>query len=204
MLLAQRDDGGAAAAATPLPPDRAAVSRADGDAVTLVEFLDYQCPACATHCTEITRELEDDYRGRLTFAPRHFPLAGHPLAMPAARAAEAAARQGKYAEMYHALYAGYDSWAVDGRSTADDLPRAVRVFEGFAASMGLDVERFRADMASPEVQAVIDRDTADGRALGVTGTPTFFVDGELFRPRGATAAEVDRELRARIDAELAG
>ncbi len=205
VLLANRSgEEGAASNEALFPTGAHTLSKVEGDKVTLVEFLDFQCPACASYYTNITKQLEQDYQGRITFVPRNFPLEMHPLGVPAARAAEAAARQGKYAEMYHALYDNFDSWAVDGRSTSSDEARAIAKFEEFAAAAGLDQERFRADMASAEVQAAIDRDVADGRELGVSGTPAFFLNGERFQPGGQTAADIDRELRAKIDAALAG
>lgn len=187
------------------PPGSHTLSQADDDKVTVVEFLDFQCPACVSYYTNITRQLEQDYQGRFTFVPRHFPLDTHPLAVPAARAAEAAGKQGKYREMYHALYTGFDTWAVtaDGRTSSSDLARATTAFERFAGEAGLDVDRFRADLAAPDVQAVIAQGIADGRALGVDSTPTFFINGEKFQPQGRTVADIDRELRAAIDAELA-
>lgn len=205
VLVAGRSDDTADASAPALvPPGAHTLSKVEGDQVVLVEFLDFQCPACASYHANITKRLERDYQGRITFVPRHFPLAAHPLAVPAARAAEAAGKQGRFREMYHALYDDFDAWAVEGRSTSADRARATAAFEGFAAALGLDLERFRADSASPEVQAAVDRDVADGRALGVSGTPTFFLDGERFEPAGDTAAEIDRELRAKLDAALAG
>jgi protein-disulfide isomerase len=205
VLVVDRSGGEAAASTETLVPAGAhTLSTVEGDRVTLVEFLDFQCPACASYYEGVTKRLEQDYRGRITFVTRNFPLEMHPLAVPAARAAEAAAKQGEYAAMYHALYDGFDRWAVDGRTTSADVGRATAVFEEFATAAGLDLARFRADSASEEVQAVIDRDLADGAAVGVTSTPTFFLDGEEFQPSGGTIADVDRELRAKIDEALAG
>ncbi|WP_424186663.1 DsbA family protein [Actinokineospora sp. G85] len=207
VLLAGRPDtAGGSSNETLRPPGSHTLSQVAGDKVTVVEFLDFQCPACASFYTNITKKLEQDYAGRITFVPRHFPLQSHPLAVPAALAAEAAGKQGKYAQMYHALYDEYASWALteDGKSTSGDLPRAAAQFDRFATAAGLDLARFRVDMAAPEVRAIVDQGIADGRELGVDSTPTFFVNGEKFQPRGGTAAEIDRELRAEIDAGIAG
>ncbi|XVS62004.1 DsbA family protein [Actinosynnema sp. CA-299493] len=205
VLLANRSgEEGAASNETLFPAGAHTLSRVDGDKVTLVEFLDFQCPACASYYANITKKLEQDYQGRITFVTRNFPLEMHLLAVPAARAAEAAVKQGKHAEMYHALYDNFDQWAVAGQSTSSDTGRATVRFEEYATSLGLDLERFLADMASDEVRATIDRDVADGGELGVGSTPTFFLDGEQFQPAGRTVADIDRELRAKIDAALAG
>ncbi|MCP2167683.1 DsbA family protein [Goodfellowiella coeruleoviolacea] len=205
VLLTNRSAADGTSAAL-RPPGSHTLSQSTDDKVTVVEFLDFQCPACVAYHTNITRQLEQDYQDRFTFVPRHFPLDMHPLAVPAARAAEAAGRQGRYREMHHALYDGFDSWAVteDGRSTSADLARATAAFERFASQVGLDLDRFRADLSSPKVQAAIDQGRADGRRLGVTSTPTFFVNGVRFQPQATSIADIDRELRALIDRELAG
>lgn len=174
-----------------------------GSNVTLVEFLDYQCPACASHYTNITNDLENDYAGRITFVTRNFPLQMHPLAEPAARAAEAAALQGKYREMYHALYDNFDSWATDGRGPSSDLDRAQARFDDFARQIGLDIARFHRDIDSEQVTQRIELDKADGKKAGVAGTPTFFINGVKFTPRGTSYAEVDAQFRAELDKLLA-
>ncbi|CAL9451890.1 hypothetical protein SUDANB95_02448 [Actinosynnema sp. ALI-1.44] len=187
-----------------VPANAHTLSTVEGGKVTLVEFLDYQCPACASYYANVTKKLEQDYQGRITIVTRNYPLQMHPLALPSAKAAEAAAKQGKYKEMYHALYDGFQDWAVDGKTTSSDTAAATARFEEYAKTLGLDVEEFRADMASADVQAVIDRDLADGQALGVSSTPTFFLNGEKFTPTAKTYPDVDRELRAKIDAALGG
>ncbi|MEV0676473.1 thioredoxin domain-containing protein [Actinosynnema sp. NPDC050436] len=203
VLLTNRGSAGTPLGSALRPADAHTLSRADGDKVTVVEFVDFQCPACSSYYTEVTKKLEQDYQGRITFVPRNLPLEAHPLAVPAALAAEAAGRQGKYAEMYHALYGDYDAWALDGRSVATDQAAATAKFEQYATAAGLDLARFRADVASPDLRAILDRDVADARSLGVTSTPTLFVNGEQFRAKGRSLGDVERELRARVDEELA-
>ncbi|MGM1060689.1 DsbA family protein [Saccharothrix sp. Mg75] len=204
LVFNRSDDKGTASNEALFPPGAHTLSKVEGDKVTLVEFLDFQCPACASYYAGITKKLEQDYQGRITFVVRNFPLEMHPLAVPAARAAEAAAKQGGYNEVYHALYDNFDDWAVDGQASSSDETRATAKFEQYATAAGLDLARFRADMASDEVKSTIDRDVADGTELGVNSTPTLFLDGERFEPAGRTVADVDRELRAKIDAALAG
>ncbi|WP_034271809.1 DsbA family protein [Haloechinothrix halophila] len=178
---------------------------AGDNAVTVVEFLDFQCPACAGYYRNITADVEQDYGNRITFVVRNFPLDNHSLALPAAQAAEAAGMQGKYAEMYHALYENYEQWAVneDGDQLSDDEDRARAAFDSFAEEIGLDVDRFHADMASDAVAERIEADKADGEKAQVTGTPTLFINGERFTPSGETFAEVKQQFREKLDAELA-
>jgi protein-disulfide isomerase len=195
---------GALSAAVLNPTGSHTLTEAKSDVVTMVEFLDYQCPACHAYYDNVTRKLEHDYAGRITFVTRNFPLDAHPLAVSAAQAAESAAKQGKYGEMYHALYDNYDSWALapDGQNLSDDATRARAQFDTYAREIGLDLERFHRDQGSAELRQRIDRDRTDGDKAGVHSTPTIFVDGKQFEPSGQSFADVDRQLRALLDGAL--
>jgi len=94
----------------------------------------------------------------------------HPNAMPAAKAAVAASKQGKFWEMHDIIFQN------SSQISADKLKE-------WAGQIGLDVPRWEKDMASPEVQATVDKDSADGRAAAVQGTPTFFINGKLVQNR---------------------
>jgi protein-disulfide isomerase len=136
----------------------------DADApATIVVFSDFQCPHCKRAAYEVRRLIEE-HPGRFVAYHKHFPLSYHPFAEDAARAAEAARLQGAFWEMHDLLY------AHAGELTADIWPR-------LAASLGLDVPRFERDRRSPETAARVLADAAEGDALGVDGTPFFFVDG---------------------------
>ncbi|MBB3663616.1 MULTISPECIES: DsbA family protein [Prauserella salsuginis group] len=200
-----RSGGSTVAADVLRKPDSNTLLDKPGAEVTIVEFLDYQCPACAGYYKKITKKLEEDYAGRITFVTRNFPLDMHPLAVPAARAAEAAALQGKYREMYHELYDNYLSWArtADGSQASADLNGAQARFDEFARRIGLDLDRFHRDLNSETVTQRIERDRADGRRAGVSGTPTIFVNGSEFSPSGETFADVEEQLREQIEQELA-
>lgn len=208
VLFGGKDGGSAGDGSTQtdqlVPPDAHTVTEASDDKATMVEFLDYQCPACEAYYQNVTKKLEQDYSGRITFVTRNFPLDVHPLAVTAARAAEAAAEQGKYVEMYQALYDNYQSWALapDGKNVSDDEQRARTAFDGYARTIGLDLDGFHNDMASPEVQSRIDRDRSAGEKAGVTSTPTIFVNGKRFEPSGQSFADVDRQLRDTLDGAL--
>lgn len=210
ILLFNRSDDDGAAGGGEIPtelragPDSNTLTTAPGNTVTLVEFLDYQCPACAGYYENVTKGIERDYAGKITFVVRNFPLDTHPLAQPAARAAEAAANQGKFRQMYHALYDNYLEWAVndDGQQLSDDEPRALTLFDRYATDIGLDLARFHTDQDSGEVRERISADKAAGERVGVSSTPTIFVNGERFEPSGGQYGDVDRELRELIDGEL--
>lgn len=187
-------------------PSSHTLSESPDGKVTVVEFLDYQCPMCKKYYDNITKQVEQDYQGRITFVTRNFPLDMHPLAMLAAKATEAAALQGKYEEMYHGVYDEWQSWAVapDGKQTSDDEQQARAVFDGIAQRSGLDLAKFHQDMDSPQVQQQIDRDIADGEKAGIEGTPTIFVNGQKWQPSDVqTFDEAAKQFRQHLDQELA-
>jgi protein-disulfide isomerase len=149
---------------------------APGAAVTFVEFLDFECEGCRA-AYPVVEQLRADYGDRVEFVLRYFPLSGHFNGERAARAVEAAAQQGQLEAMYHEMYETQPEWGE--RSTpADD------VFRGFAAELGLDMADFDAAYNAPATLERIRLDVNDGEALGVQGTPTFFINGDQVRLRG--------------------
>ena len=148
----------------------------EGDSdVTFVEFLDFECEGCLAAYPAV-EDLRAQYRGRVTFVARYFPMPGHFNAERAARAVEAAALQGKFEEMYHRMYQTQKQWG-EQQKPMDDL------FLSFAEDIGLDLPRFDADFRDPATARRVEADVAEGTALGVQGTPTFFVDGQQLQPR---------------------
>ncbi|WP_435742903.1 Na+/H+ antiporter NhaA [Nocardioides sp. SYSU DS0663] len=145
----------------PVDPERDHV-RGPADApLTLVEYLDYECPFCA-RATGSAREVREHFGDRLRYVTRHLPMDVHPHAPLAALAAEAAARQGRYWDMHDRLFAHQDQLAYE------DLV-------GHADVLGLDVERFVRDLQDEETGAQVRRDLESAAASGARGTPTFFV-----------------------------
>jgi protein-disulfide isomerase len=133
------------------------------------EFGDFQCPSCAALSPALS-QAEQKYHGKLCVIFRQFPLASHPHAQEAARAAEAADLQGRFWEMHDLLYGSQLIWtrAADTRE----------LFNQFAKSLGLDVERFKIDMESKQVKARIIADQQRAASLGVNRTPAIFINGE--------------------------
>lgn len=130
--------------------------------VTLVEYLDYECPFCAK-ATGVAREVREHFGDRLRYVARHLPLPDvHPHAEAAALAVEAAGRQGRFWEMHDLLFTRQD------RLEADDLV-------AHAAELGLDVEAFVSDLDDPALGVRVREDVAGAEASGARGTPTFFV-----------------------------
>jgi protein-disulfide isomerase len=165
-----------------LADDDPAVGPADAP-VTIIMFSDFQCSACAaTH--PVLKEAMAPYEGKIRFVVRDFPLESiHENAFAAARAAAAANAQGKFFEFIEILYKNQD--AQDNES-----------LKKYAAEIGLNAAQFDIDFNSPKVAGEIRKDMADGEALGITSTPTIFVNGRRVRhisPDGFRAA-IERAL----------
>jgi protein-disulfide isomerase len=138
--------------------------------VTLIEYGDFQCPACKSYYP-IIKQVKKEYGSDIRFVFRHFPLVQiHSNAFVASRAAESAGLQGKFWQMHDLLYENQESWS--------QLPDTTAVFEQYAGQLGLDLERFRQDMASESVNSTINTDLQKAKALGATSTPTFVLNGE--------------------------
>jgi formate-nitrite transporter family protein len=136
----------------------------DDAKVTVVEYGDYECPYCRGAARDVHRLLER-YPGRIRFVFRNLPIAAlHPHAQQAAEAAEAAAAQGKFWPMYELLLQPYS------RLDTDSLT-------GYARQIGLDIERFHADLDAHTFARRIDHDIDTGLRNGVNSTPKFYVNG---------------------------
>lgn len=166
--------------------DSQVLSKGDTD-TTFVEFLDFECEACRAAHPAI-EELRQMYGDRVTFVVRNFPL--HENSEGAAQAAEAAAAQGEFEAMYNLLFETQPQWGEKTSSQRD-------VFFGFAEELGLDMDEFEAVYDADETIELIRRDKADGIELGVSGTPSFFLDGQQIQPSSF------EELIAEFDAALA-
>jgi protein-disulfide isomerase len=155
----------------------------------LVEFLDFECPSCGS-IHPVVEELKTEFGDRITFVHRHFPLTMHPNSGQAALAAEAAAQQGRYQEMANRLFETQPEWAGSRESQAP-------LFRSYAEEMGLDLALFDAAVADQQTEERVLADIADGEALGVTGTPTFFLNGEKLTL--TTKADFRQQLADAVD-----
>lgn len=145
--------------------------KGDKDAsVVLIEYSDFQCPACAVYSglmAAVVEEVGDSF----AFVYRHYPLERlHSNAKAAARASEAAAKQDKFWEMHDILFANQSVWAKE------DDPKAV--FVGIAEQIGLNVVSFEEDYESEEVIRIIDEGLNEALDAGFNSTPTFVINGE--------------------------
>lgn len=144
-------------------------------AVTLTEYGDFQCSACYQY-EPILKSLYEKYQDQIVFQFRHFPIvSAHPNAFSASRAAEAAAKQGKFWEMHDKLYETQDPSGKTGWVASSN---ALSFFEKFAEELGLDVAKFKTDFASEEVNDLINADIAAAKSVPVSGTPTFQINGK--------------------------
>lgn len=136
----------------------------------LVEFLDFECEACRS-IHPYVEELKQEFGDRVTFVSRYFPLASHPNSGPAALAVEAAAQQGRFEAMSAKMFETQEQWHGKAESQGP-------LFRTFAEELGLDLAAFDAAVADEKTKERIRADIADGTVLGVTATPTFFLNGE--------------------------
>jgi len=164
---------------------RAPVRGPENAKVTIVEFSDFQCPFCAKVGPTLKR-IEEEYGDQVRIAFKHLPLNFHPHAVPASKAALAAAKQGKFWEMHDLIFANQKALGPDR-------------YLAWAGELNLDVDQFEKDMTSEDVERWIDSDKREAARLGVTGTPGFFVNGYFLsgaKPFEAFKAAIDKQLGA--------
>lgn len=159
----------------PLNPSDQVKGTKDGK-LTLIEYSDFQCPACGTYYP-IVKQIQLDYKD-LLFVYRNFPLKSlHQNAENAAHAAEAAGRQDKFWEMHDLLFERQKEWS--------DQKDITQIFDKYAQELKLDVKKFEQDRTSQEVKKKIEADSKSGSAAQVQATPTFFLNGKKIEaPRG--------------------
>ena len=162
--------------------------------VTLIQYGDFQCPSCATVSPKLNA-LAKKYGEKITIIYRNFPLSIHPNALSAAAAAEAAGLQGKYWEMHDLLYEKQTEW---GSANATER---TEFYKKYAKEVGVkDEEKFIADMKSSNISKKIAFDKALGVDAKITGTPSFFLNGEeikndVWGDDEAFAAKIDGLLK---------
>jgi protein-disulfide isomerase len=155
--------------------------------VTIIEFSDYQCPYCTKWYDDVYARLMKDYEGKIRFVYRDFPLYSiHPQAQSAAEAANCAGEQGAYYQYHDALF---------GQKNGLDA----QAYSLYASELNLNVEQFNQCVSERRFQAEVEADFKYASSLGVSSTPTFFVNG--LAVVGAQPYEVFKQI---IDKELAG
>jgi len=152
--------------------------------ITVVAWSDFQCPFCS-RAVPTVRQVEEAYKGKVRIAFKQFPLPFHDKAHLAAEAALAANEQGKFWQMHDKLFANQQ---------ALDRP----ALEKYAQELGLDMAKFKAALDSGKFKDKVDAEDKEGAAFGVTGTPTFFINGTRLvgaQPFESFKAAIDKELK---------
>lgn len=160
--------------------------------IVLTEFGDFQCPACKQYESTVD-ELRQKYPDKMLIVWKHFPLfpQPHKNARNAAYASESAANQGKFWDMHDMLYGKQDDWAEQ----ADPKDK----FVGYARELNLDIDKFSKDYDGQAGKANIDRDLALGKEIKLSGTPSFFINGQAYETTDGPAG-----LKAKIEGLLNG
>ncbi len=142
--------------------------------VTVVEFGDYQCPACGVFYP-ILKQIVDIYGSNpdFNFVYRNFPLPQHKNAFVSAEAAESAGAQGKFWEMEGLLYLNQSEWS--------ESDNAGDIFISYAEKLKLNINKFKDDIKNSKYDSVIRSDQSDGNSLNVSWTPSIYVNGELLQ-----------------------
>ncbi|HJZ79364.1 MAG TPA: DsbA family protein [Pyrinomonadaceae bacterium] len=185
---------GASPAANQSPADTAGLTRPKvkvSSPVVLEEYGDYQCPPCGQLYPEL-KQIEAEYGDQVQIVFHHFPLMKiHKNALLAAHAAEAARNQNKFWEMHDKLYRNQKDWS----ELADPKP----VFESYARQLNLKLDRFNDDLQSNLIDQKISADMQRGQSLGVTGTPTVFLDSHLLRYEATNAEGLRRGINILLE-----
>lgn len=146
---------------------------AENPKVTLVEYSDFQCPACGQYYP-MFKQLAQEFPNDVAVVYRHYPLKQiHQNAEKAAEAAEAAGKQGKFWDMHDMLFNTQNVW--------DTLDKPEEQFEKYAQSLGLNIEQFKKDMTSAEVVEKVRNDENSAHSMNLRGTPTLFLNNTLIQ-----------------------
>lgn len=163
----------------------------DNASVVVIEYSDFQCPACGA-LYPVTKQVVDDFEDQITFAYRQFPLVSiHQNAMAASRASEAAGYQDKFWEMHDMLFERQQQWS--------SVTNASSIFESYAQELELDMDRYREDVNSEETSKAITSSLSVGTSIGINATPTYFVNGEKI-PTPQSVEEFSAAIQAALDA----
>src|SRR5438477_2217172 len=160
------------------------VIRSNKAKVTIVEWSDFQCPFCS-RVEPTLKQILEIYKDDVRIVWRNEPLSFHPNALPAAKAAMAAAKQGKFWQMHDLMFANQQQ------------PSDAR-YEEWAKQIGVDLNRWKKDKESPEIAALITKDSTYGQSVGADGTPSFFINGKFISgamPFDSFKAVIDEQIK---------
>src|SRR4029450_3653686 len=182
-----------------IPEDKTLFAKSDAESphirgnpeapVTLEEYGDFQCPPCGMFAAFLG-QLEKEYDSRLRVVFRNFPLKSHEHAREAALAAEAAGLQGRFWEMHDVLYREQDAWSK--------APNVRELFESYAGTIGLDLDKFKKDMDGEQARARVEADRQRGESLGIQTTPTLFINNQPVDLRDKNPEGIRAEINAAL------
>lgn len=154
----------------------------DDSKVQIVEYSDFECPACAAYRT-LLDEVHTQYNDKVVIAYRHFPLPKHTNATIAAQASEAAGKQGKFWEMHDLIFENQETWVEQSRTEAENS------FKQYGETIGLDLTQYEADFGTNEIAQKIAEQFITGSKAGIQWTPSIFVNGVLLKENPSSPAE---------------
>lgn len=157
--------------------------------ITLVEFGDYECPACGLY-EPYVKQILTDFPGKVTYTFRNYPLTQHKNAPISSYAVEAAGIQGKYWEMHEIMFSTQSDWS--------NLSDPSSLFIDYAKTLGLNTDQFTSDMNSQKIKDIVAADKNDGETVRLSETPTFYLNGIKLSLTGDF-----NQIRSLIEAELA-
>jgi protein-disulfide isomerase len=167
----------------------AAVKGEEAAPITIVEFSDYQCPFCQRYFAETYPKIWEEYEGKIRYIFRDYPLPFHPHAQQTAEAARCAGDQGKYWEMHDLLFTKQDEW-----TPKQDIKTNLTTY---AQKIDLNITEFSSCLSSGKYTAAVKEDFALGESVGVSGTPSFFINGKML-----VGAQPFASFKSLIDLEL--
>ncbi|MGM0546713.1 MAG: DsbA family protein [Bacteroidota bacterium] len=168
----------------------AAQNGSEKQTITMTEYSDYQCPACA-HFHPIVEKLKEKYGDQIELELKYFPLNSHQYAALAARAAEAAKNQDKFKEMHNLIFENQQRWSNSSSPTS--------IFVSYAEEIDLDIDQFKNDLNSAETQKTVMEQKQEGRSAGVNATPTFFIDGQKVDSLPRSFEEFDQLVQQHLN-----
>jgi protein-disulfide isomerase len=161
--------------------------------VVIHEFSDFECGYCA-RALPLVKQIKDTYGDKIKFVFRHFPLSFHPHAKPAALATICANEQGKFWELHDKIFENQQAFPQEA---GKDIAKGAAFLKKWAGEAGIDVAKMEECIGKPETNKILEQDMADAEKVGVSGTPSFFVNGKKVQ------AGSFEEFRGIIDQELA-
>lgn len=168
----------------------AAIKGEEGTLITIVEFSEYQCPYCGRYFNDAYQQIWDEYGDKIRYIFHDYPLPFHPHAQKTSEAARCAGDQGQYWEMHDLLFEKQSEWSAEENIDSN--------LTNYTSQLGLDTTEFNDCLSSGKHTQAVKDDMSLGQSVGVSGTPTFFINGQKLvgaQPFTAFQAIIEKELK---------